>query len=212
LIAVDNGSSDRTGEIIRDLEANHDSVVYHRVEQNEGYGAGVLSGFPLCRAPWVGAIPADEQVDPEDVVRLYEAAAMTDGRVVVKVRRRFRMDGLRRKMISIAYNLLVRLLWPSMQTLDVNGSPKIMRRELVEALHLRSKDWFLDPEIMIKANHLGFRVLELNVLARLRSAGISHVHTGTCWEFLTNLLRYRLSDGWKSELATVTFDSSTVSV
>ncbi len=44
LIAVDNGSADQTGHIIQDLEMKNPEVVHHRVEVNEGYGNGVLSG------------------------------------------------------------------------------------------------------------------------------------------------------------------------
>ena len=90
LIAVDNGSSDRTGEIIKGLAAKSASVIYHRVERNEGYGNGVLSGIPLCTAAWVGIIPADGQVDAEDVIRLYEVVAASNRKVLGKVRRRFR--------------------------------------------------------------------------------------------------------------------------
>src|SRR5262245_34309679 len=89
LIAIDNGSHDRTGEILRSLAARYPNVLPHRVEVNQGYGFGVLSGIALCTAPWVGFIPADGQVDAEDVVRLYEAACVTDGKIVAKVRRRF---------------------------------------------------------------------------------------------------------------------------
>jgi glycosyltransferase involved in cell wall biosynthesis len=193
LVAVDNGSRDRTGEMIRELAASGLPLVHHRVEINQGYGFGVLSGLPLCRAPWVGIIPADGQVDAEDVVRLYEAVAASRSNVLGKVRRRFRMDGLYRKLVSTSYNLFVRLLWPRMATIDVNGSPKILRREVVEAMDLESRGWFLDPEIMIKAHYMGVRVLEFNVFARLRGAGVSHVRVETAWEFFRNLLRYRFS-------------------
>jgi len=193
LIAVDNGSSDRTGEIIKGLAAKSASVIYHRVEGNEGYGNGVLSGIPLCTAPWVGIIPADGQVDAEDVVRLFEVVATTNGKVLGKVRRRFRMDGLWRKIISIIYNLFVRILWPYLASLDVNGIPKIIPRKYLVAMGLKSKGWFLDPEIMIKAHYMGFRILELNVFSQMRSSGVSHVRMETCWEFFRNLLRFRFS-------------------
>src|SRR5687768_5438705 len=73
LVVVDNGSSDRTGEIIQRLATADPWIVHHRVEINQGYGHGVLAAVPLCTAPWVGMLPADGQVDAEDVVRLYEA-------------------------------------------------------------------------------------------------------------------------------------------
>jgi glycosyltransferase involved in cell wall biosynthesis len=193
LIAVDNGSSDRTGEILGNLATIHPGLVKLRVEVNRGYGFGVTSGLPLATARWVGFIPADGQVDAEDVVRLYQAAMASDGNVVAKVRRRFRMDGLKRKVISVSYNLFVRALWPGLGSIDVNGTPKILRRDLMVAMRLTSLDWFLDPELMIKAHRLGLRTIELNVFGRMRSNGLSHIRPQACWDFFRQLLALRLS-------------------
>jgi glycosyltransferase involved in cell wall biosynthesis len=203
LIAVDNGSHDRTGAILADLATRIQGLVVHRVEVNEGYGNGVLRGIPLASADWVGIIPADGQVDAEDVVRLFEAAVATNGNVVAKVRRRFRMDGLLRKIVSTGYNAFVLLLWPRLGTLDVNGSPKLLRREKLLAMQLTSKRWFLDPELMIKAHYMGMRTLELNVFARMRGSGLSNVRASTCWEFFRELLVYRFSGimpRWRQEV------------
>src|SRR6185295_11956461 len=73
LVLVDNGSKDRTGAIIAEFAASNPAVRGVRVEVNRGYGYGVLQGFPHCTSPWIGVIPADGQVDAEDVVRLFEA-------------------------------------------------------------------------------------------------------------------------------------------
>ena len=200
LIAVDNGSSDRTGEIIQALATQHRAVVPTRVDQNKGYGNGVLSGIPLCTAPWVGIIPADGQVDAEDVVRLYEAVVVTNRQVLGKARRRFRMDGLRRKVVSVLYNLLVRALWPTLSSLDVNGLPKILPRDAILAMELKSQGWVLDLEIMIKAHHARLRVLEVNVFARMRGSGVSHVRLDTVREFLWKLVVFRLSPSWRRDL------------
>jgi glycosyltransferase involved in cell wall biosynthesis len=204
LITVDNGSRDRTGEIIREFAAADPRVVHHRVEVNQGYGYGVLMGLPLCRARWTCIIPADGQVDAEDVVRLYETIASSDGNVLGKVRRRFRMDGLWRKIVSVSYNMFVVALWPGLGSIDVNGSPKILPTRVIPLMELESKDWFLDPEIMIKAHTMGLRVLEFNVFARLRANGTSHVRASTCWEFFRNLLAFRFGKKmarWKQEVA-----------
>lgn len=197
LVVVDNGSSDNTGKIIREFADKNAGVICHRVEVNQGYGFGVLNGLPLCTAPWVGIIPADGQVDAEDVVRLYEAVLTTDGNVLGKVRRRFRMDGLYRKLVSTTYNAFVRALWPSLQSIDINGSPKLLPANVVASMDLRSKGWVLDPEIMIKAHYMGLRVMELNVFSRMRGNGVSHVKATTCWEFLRNLLMFRFSKQWR---------------
>ena len=200
IIAVDNGSWDRTGEIIKEFAAKNPSVVYYRVEQNQGYGNGIISGIPLCSAPWAGLIPADGQVDAEDVVRLLEAAMASGGNVLVKVRRRFRMDGLRRKIISVLYNLFVQFLWPGIGSIDVNGNPRILPRDLMRALRLQSKNWLIDAEIIIKLHYLGVRIIEVNVFGRMRGNGLSHVRMETCWEFLTSLLAFRFSKKWRQEM------------
>jgi glycosyltransferase involved in cell wall biosynthesis len=191
IVACDNGSIDRTGAIIQELAAKGLPVVYHRVEINEGYGNGILRAIPVCTAPWIGIIPADGQVDAEDAARLFEVVKHTNSRVLGKVRRRFRMDGLTRKVISILYNGLVWVLWPRLGSIDINGSPKFIHRDMVAMMQLESRRWFLDPEIMIKSRYLGMRVIEMNVFARMRSHGLSHVRAGTLVEFLVNLLRYR---------------------
>jgi cellulose synthase/poly-beta-1,6-N-acetylglucosamine synthase-like glycosyltransferase len=197
LIAVDNGSTDSTGEVIAALKQRYPDIVPTRVAVNAGYGNGLLHGIPLCTAPWIGLIPADGQVDAEDVVRLYEAAAATKLRVRAKVRRRFRMDGFVRKVVSTSYNVFVRILWPGLASIDVNGSPKLLPADVIRAMDLQSKDWLLDPEIMVKAHQMGLRVLEFNVFARMRGAGLSHVRATTCWEFFSRLLMFRITSQWR---------------
>ena len=80
---------------------------------NPWYDDGVLRSIPVCRAPWIGIIPADGQVDAEDVARLFEAVKYTSPPHLGKVRRRFRMDGPLRKVVSVLYNGFVWMLWPS---------------------------------------------------------------------------------------------------
>lgn len=203
IVAVDNGSSDRTDKILSGMVDDSRAIRIHRVEENVGYGNGVLQGLPLCAAEFIGIIPADGQVDAEDVVRLFEALRSAEQPMIGKVRRRFRMDGLWRKMVSIVYNGLVYLLWPGIGSIDINGSPKIFPKALLDDLSLESTRWFLDPELMIKARHLRVPVLEMNVFARMRGNGLSHVRAGTCWEFLKNLLLYRSGLAlltWKREV------------
>lgn len=209
LVAVDNGSSDRTGEIIRQMASENPSIVHHRVEKNEGYGYGVLCGIPVCTGEWVGIIPADGQVDAEDVVRLLDAAIASGSNVIAKVRRRFRLDGWNRKIVSIAYNLMVQMLWPGFGSIDVNGSPKIMPRELMLALGLKSKGWLLDPELLIKAHYIGIKIIEFNVFGRMRGNGLSHVRAETCWEFFTALLAFRFSSSWRRELKAPVYSNAT---
>lgn len=213
VIAVDNGSVDRTGEILDTLSRRHPEVKPVRVDTNVGYGFGVLTGLAACRAPWIGVIPADGQINAEDVVHLYECAVAAGGPVLAKARRRFRLDGPARKVVSIAYNLLFRLLWPHVDSLDINGLPKILPRDVVQQMALTNRGWCLDPEIMIKAHYLGLPILEYNVFARMRGSGLSHVRASTCSEFLLWMLQFRFSGdlrAWRRRVPMLRSGSPTV--
>lgn len=205
LVAIDNGSFDDTGTIIKTLAEQYPLIMCHRVETNQGYGYGVLQAMPLCTAPWIGIIPADGQVDAEDVVRLFAAITATRGRVLGKVRRRFRLDGIPRKLFSASYNLFFRLLWPRIRSIDINGSPKILPRSAMRQMELESHGWILDPEIMVKAHYMGLSVLELNVFGRMRGAGMSHVRAITCLNFFARLVWAKISRRWFRQLKNTNF-------
>lgn len=204
LVLVDNGSKDRTGQIIDELIAEGLPVVKVTVPVNRGYGHGILEGLKRCSAPFIGYLCADGQVSAEDTVRIYLLVKGTDGRVMVKVRRRFRQDGLLRKITSIVYNGFMLLMFGRLQVIDINGSPKIFSRDAFRRMRLESQDWFLDPEIMIKAKHMGLTPLELNVRGLLRQGGKSNVRFVTVLEFFKNIARYRFTgkiSAWKKTLA-----------
>jgi glycosyltransferase involved in cell wall biosynthesis len=191
LVLVDNGSTDDTGVIIDALVAEGLPIVKETVERNVGYGNGVLKGLTRCRGRLVGFTCADGQVDALDVLRVFDVASNVRSPKLVKVRRRFRMDGFTRKIVSIIYNMLANVVFWRLGSIDINGNPKIFPREYLEPMHLTSPDWFLDAEVMIRARQLGLDVIEMNVLAHMREGGKSNVRAGTCWEFVKNLARFR---------------------
>lgn len=193
LVLVDNGSTDSTGEIIDRLAGEGLPIVKVHVQENQGYGHGVLSGLRRCRGRFVGFVCADGQVDASDVVKVFDLAANARTPKLVKVRRRFRMDGPVRKIVSIIYNFMTAALFGGLGSIDLNGNPKVLPREYLERMNLRSKDWFLDAETLIRAKQLGLPVFEINVIGQLREGGRSNVRVDTCWEFLRNLIRFRFA-------------------
>ncbi len=191
LVLVDNGSHDRTGIIIDELQQAGLPVTKVVVTVNQGYGYGVVEGLKSASAPLVGFICADGQVPPEAAVAAFSLARSAERPTLIKVRRRFRKDSWRRKLVSVAYNLGMQVVFGWLGSIDVNGNPKILPRDYLTAMCLRSRDWFLDPEIMIKSKYMGLRVIECQVEGKLRQGGKSNVRVTTCWEFLKNIARYR---------------------
>jgi glycosyltransferase involved in cell wall biosynthesis len=191
LVAVDNGSRDRTGEILLELSRRHVRLVTTRVDTNRGYGNGLLAGLPLATAPWVGILCADGQVAAEDVAALFLSAERSNQPALFKVRRRFRRDGLKRKIVSIAYNFAMAALFPGLGSIDVNGNPKLLPRAWMERMDLQALDWFLDAEMLLAARRLGLPVVEIDVVGFARGGGASNVRASTCLEFARNILRER---------------------
>ncbi len=198
LVLVDNGSTDRTSQIIDELIARGLPVTKAVVPVNQGQGLGILTGFPLCRGRFIGFICADGQVSPEDVVIVFEAARRSPVPTLAKARRLFRPDGWMRKVTSIAYNGLMQLLFWGMPSLDVNGNPKIMPAEILRRMDLTSRDWFLEAEVMLKARYLRLSVIEINLLGKPRACGRSRVRLATVFEFIRNITWYRFGGPWQA--------------
>jgi glycosyltransferase involved in cell wall biosynthesis len=193
LVLVDNGSQDETGEIIDHMIAEGNPIIKETVKVNQGYGNGILHGLKSCKGKFVGFMVADGQVDAHDVYKIYDIANSAKSPYLVKVRRRFRMDGLIRKVVSIIYNMVTVILFGGLGSIDINGNPKIFPRQYLEQMQLQSKDWFLDAEVMIKAKQLKLNVYEMNVFAQMREGGKSNVKPSTIREFILNLWRFRFT-------------------
>ena len=191
LVLVDNGSTDRTGAVIDELIAGGLPARKIAIAVNGGYSAGILAGLAACTAPVIGFIHADGQVSPEDTVMVYRLMENRRDRVLAKVRRRFRQDSWRRKLVSILYNGMMQVMFGRLGAIDINGSPKMFSRRTFERMQLWSQDWFLDPEIILKAKWLGLRTIEIDVEGHARHGGTSHVRGETMFEFLVNMMRYR---------------------
>ncbi|MEY3210865.1 MAG: hypothetical protein RIT28_1346 [Pseudomonadota bacterium] len=192
LMMVNNGSTDDTPRIIDALaaELGHDAL---HLRPNAGYGGGVLHGLRALTTPALGWSWGDGQIAPEVVAQVWSQLALP-GVQLAKARRVRREDGPTRAGISGAYNLLTRHGF-GLETTDANGCPKIMTRALFERLNLASTDWFLDPEVMLKAKALGADVAEVDAVMRPRVGGASKVRAATLWEFTRHLWAWR--QGWR---------------
>jgi glycosyltransferase involved in cell wall biosynthesis len=196
LVLVNNGSIDNSPQILEDLaKEKPDRMKVVHVSVNQGYGWGIINGLKIASGEYVGYMGGDGQIKPEDVIRVYYAISQGNCDLA-KVKRISRKDGLLRKMVSLVYNRLFRLLF-RVTSLDINGTPKIFRKDWLERFQLTAKDWFIDSEVMIKANYLNLKVSEVLVEFLRREKGRSHVEFTTILEFAKNMFNYRLGRGIK---------------
>ena len=72
VVLVDNGSTDNSVGVLKDLGIPRNGVRCVRVETNIGYGHGILSGLKEAKGEFIGWTHADLQADPFDFVRAVE--------------------------------------------------------------------------------------------------------------------------------------------
>lgn len=190
LILVDNGSSDRTAEIIRQLVSENPRLKAASVQVNQGFGWGVICGLEKAQGRFIGYMGSDGQVVSQDVVKVFNGVAV-NGYDIAKVKRVVRGDGFARKVLSLCYNWFFAWLF-QLRSMDINGTPKIFRGELLKEFDLVSKDWFIDAELMIKASYLKLRFTEISISFFPRHQGRSNVNAMTVVEFLKNMLSYKI--------------------
>jgi glycosyltransferase involved in cell wall biosynthesis len=190
LVLVNNGSTDRTPQILKKLAKSNREISIVNIAENRGYGWGIISGLKAANGDYLGLSPGDGQVCGTEVVKVYRKL-IDDGLDLCKAKQCVRDDGLIRKIQSTAYNFILPIFF-KVQTRDINRSPKMIRRAVYELMHLSCEDWFLDAEIMIKSNRMALKVGEVPIYFEKRRTGKSNVKFTTVFEFIRNIIWYRL--------------------
>lgn len=191
LIMVNNGSLDDTGQFIIKIQKKDKRVKCINVFHNRGYGFGILSGLRIAKGRYIGYVDGDDTECSSAVPSVYEHA-LKNNCDICKGIRQTREDNLQRRFASKIYNLIFNVLF--LNTLvDINGKPKIMKKELFAGLSLHSNDWFIDSEMLIKALKKKYIICGVPLNAEKRKVGRSAVKSLTAIEFIKNMAIYR----WK---------------
>jgi len=191
LVLVNNGSTDDTGAIVDRLAKELPVRAVH-LDQNAGYGGGILAGLKILEEDSpevVGWCWGDGQVSPEALPPLYRACMK--GAKMAKVVRSERLDGTLRKLVTTGYAWAIKTIGCDQP--DVNGCPKLFRREALSALAPQSTDWFLDAEVVLDAQGNGWDIATHPTVMHPREAGRSKVNAATTVEFVWNLARWRMT-------------------
>jgi glycosyltransferase involved in cell wall biosynthesis len=187
------GVGDKTPEVVRGISAR-DSRVKAVAEIKKGMmGWDMKSGLQMATGRTLAVIDGDGQMPSSDVIRVYQLMK-TNGLDFAKTYRVKRNDGSYRRLVSIVYNILFKLLFPGINAWDMNSKPKIMTREFYEKVHLESDGWFIDAEIMIFVRRLRAKVGEIETVFLSMDSRPSFVKPLSILEFLGNLFWYRVKE------------------
>lgn len=172
LVVVDDASTDATGRIADELaEADpHVRVIHHAT--NRGLGGSIRTGLSEVRGAYVLYTDADLPFDLWDLRKAFRLMRHYEADVVAAYRFDRTGEGPRRLVYSYAYNALVRFVL-GLRIRDVNFAAKLIRREVLDVVELRSEGSFIDVEMLAKADRLGFRTIQYGVDYFPRSRGVS---------------------------------------
>lgn len=188
LLLVNNGSEDRTGELLKGICAERPRLRLIQLKQNRGYGGAILAGLAAAEGRVLGFTCGDGQISPADLVRVYKVLA--SGQVhFCKAKRVGRQDGLLRQLWSFGYHVLVGILF-RVHITDVNGYPVLMERGIFQRMRLKRENWIINVEILLAARRLGVAMAEVDVCHRDRMGGRSHVNWMTPLIFLAELMAF----------------------
>lgn len=202
VIVVNDGSRDNTAEVLAELErrfAPNMRVITH--PQNRGYGGALRSGFAAARKEYVFYTDGDGQYDVLELPKLLEKVAPDVG--LVNGYKLERSDPKHRIWIGNAYNRFARFLF-RVQIRDIDCDYRLIRRDLLEEINLRSTSGTICVELVRKLEMLPIRVVEVGVHHYPRLHGRSQFfRVRSLLTTLYQLLRLWLQVGWERGAARV---------
>ena len=191
IIAVNNGSYDNTGKILNKLKRKYKNIKIVSIKKNLGYSYGINQGLKKSNGRIIGFMDGDSQVKSNVIPLLYKELENNKDIQLIKVKRVRRMDGFNRLFQSRIYNKLFAVLF-GIDSIDINGKPKLMKREFYDKINIISRDWFIDAEIMLNLKKHNYKFAEIAVQSDKRNKGESKVKLSATLQFLKNMLKYKL--------------------
>ena len=162
VVVVDDGSTDGTRDVLRQLHDSTVRVITH--ERNRGKGAAIRSGLAQVTGDLVLVQDADLEYDPEDWPKLL--APVLKGRAQVVYGSRF--TGERRNMLFLHWvgnrllSLCTNVLYNTTLS-DMETCYKLFDRELIAQIKLRASGFDFEPEVTAKILRRGVRIYEVPI-------------------------------------------------
>jgi polyisoprenyl-phosphate glycosyltransferase len=171
IIIVDNGSTDNTKKNILNskLYMNHKINVFN-IEENIGYGHGIMSGVKVASGNFIGWCHADLQTDPEDVYNAFTKykTRLNNEKIIIKGTRSNRsfFDNIFTFGMSIFASIILQKI-----VYDINAQPKIFSKSFLIHLSDYPYDFSLDLYLLIIAKINKYKIINYKVRIKERLHG-----------------------------------------
>ena len=166
LIVAEDASTDGTPVIVQEFAARTGSVKLTSSSVVRGKGAAIKRGLALATGDILGFIDADRSIHPHDFMRV--AAAIDTGADLAVGSRKLPGSVITcgqpffRRMFGLAYSFLAHLLVDT-AIRDFQCGCKAFRRDVWNALVVSCDGFAFDTELIAKAHHVGFAVVEVPI-------------------------------------------------
>lgn len=182
IIFVNDGSNDRSAEILKDLVAGSSRIISLTFRRNVGKSPALAVGFKEAKYGIVITMDADLQDDPKELVNLI--AKLDEGYDLVTGWKKKRNDPASKTVPSKFFNM-VTSFFAGIKLHDFNCGLKAYRKEVTEALEVYGE---LHRYLPALAHWKGFRVAEIPVTHHPRKFGKSKFGTSRFFKGFLDLL------------------------
>jgi len=171
IIVVDDGSTDKTGEIVEGLIKKNPQIRMITHTPNCGYGAALKSGFYNSQYEWIAYTDADGQFDFSEITNFFEKQKQTNADLVIGYYLK-RAVSFYRIVGSRFWELMVFLIF-GLKVRDIDCGFKLVRRKVIKQISKLEAERgpFISSELLIKAKKSGFKITEIGVHHYPRKAG-----------------------------------------
>jgi len=172
ILIVNDASTDRTSEILEAISEDDKRIRCIHHEKNRGLGGALKSGFKHANGNLVLYSDIDLPFDMMELRKAYRLMRYYEADIVTAFRFDRICEGIRRLIYSRVYNATVMLLF-GLRVKDVNFAFKLIKKEVLNKVELKSEGSFIDAELLTKSNQLGFHIIQFGTNYFHRSRGIS---------------------------------------
>jgi glycosyltransferase involved in cell wall biosynthesis len=182
IIFVDDGSTDKTLRLLKDLKKKHSEIVILAHRRNLGKSHALMHGFERAQGEFIATLDADLQDNPEEIKILHDHLLAKDLDMVTGWRRNRQDTGAIKSVSRIANGFILR--WFNLSIHDLNAGIKVYRSEAAKELNLYGG---LHRFIPIMLSELGYQIGEHEVKNRPRQFGYSKYRASKVFTDLPDL-------------------------